>query len=197
MTEQSTAIFDAILSTSHLLCREWRIYDQLFSQKDTHDFLAQTAKEFFGIADEAIYRMVQLRLCTLSDPEESRVAGSCYKNISLESLLAEIKNLVQDYEKIEKLVKKFRMSCKPIREVRNKLIAHADLDHHYKSPYYVSRKRIRVCVKRLENVMKEIACQRDTTLIYDDPLRGDGNHLLKILRKQTTLEYPDDSSNIV
>lgn len=184
MMEQSEPIFKAVLNTSHLLCREWRIYDQLFSQKDTHDFLIKTARDFFSIADETIYCIIQLRLCTLSDPGESCVRGQIYKNISLRGLLAEIKNSAQDYEKIEKLVKKFEISCKPIRDVRNKLIAHTDLDHHYRSPYYVSRKRIRVCVKRLENVMNEIARQRRTILIYDDPLRGDGNHLLEILRKR-------------
>jgi|GEM_PF-3782193 len=177
--EQSEQIFKAVLSTSHLLCREWRIYDQLFSKKDTHDFLERTARDFFSVANETIYCMVQLRLCALSDPAESFKSD---KNISLNALLKEIKNSVRDHKKIEDLVEKFCRSCKPIRDVRNKLIAHTDLAHYYEKPYYVSRKRIRVCVKRLENVMNEIAHQCNTMLIYDDPLRGDGDHLLEILR---------------
>jgi hypothetical protein len=104
---------------------EWDVFRRLYADgADTVDLLNKTAPGFFSIVQDALISSILLSIARLTDPKES--AGKA--NLVLESLLEHLDE--RDHPGLKDIVTRklteLRGACRPIRDDRNKRLAHTD-----------------------------------------------------------------------
>ncbi len=104
---------------------QWTLYRQLFAEPDTVDILNETASHCFAVMQKMIQEDVFLTLGRLTDEPRSR----SYEHLSLPRL-AEAVNATRDWElagEVSEHIDAVRRQCAPVREWRDRRLAHADL----------------------------------------------------------------------
>ncbi|MEM3432777.1 MAG: hypothetical protein QXU79_00690 [Candidatus Micrarchaeaceae archaeon] len=107
----------------------WKNYRILFgTSPERIDLLNRTAPVFFALLERALRHDVIMRIARLTDPPCSDRAGK-KANASLQRLIADLDPYL-DAEFTAELrleMQELQERCKPIRNLRNKLLAHPDL----------------------------------------------------------------------
>lgn len=103
------------------LQNKWSFYLELFSSEENTAILSDLARSSFQIIEETLRNDMVMAICRLSDPPQTRRMKN---NLSLRYLA---KRCICNSE-VDKLLKDFFDSCKPIRQYKNKRLGHNDLN---------------------------------------------------------------------
>ena len=111
------------VSALHLNWQNYRVLYGVSSEKI--DLLNWAASSFFGLLDDILRHDILMHIVRLADPPQSMGRD----NASLERLVNELSvsadvNLVQT---LRTKVQEFQTHCYPIRQLRNRILAHGDL----------------------------------------------------------------------
>jgi HEPN superfamily AbiU2-like protein len=119
-------LWDALRPEVLLLHERWLIYRQLFADSQHRvDLLNDSASTFFLVVEDVLFESIQLGFARLGDPAQSGTG----RNLTLESLLNEVKKRPQDaalLAKLTVLLHKYRTECSKLKRIRNKKLAHLD-----------------------------------------------------------------------
>lgn len=103
----------------------WLTFMELFGgPQEQADLLEESAPFFFNVIQDALATDIQLTLSKLSDPAMTFKK----ENATVHHLLNEVEklNVPELMAKLPPLYKTFSEACQPVRELRNKVIAHID-----------------------------------------------------------------------
>lgn len=125
LPESALPIWTLVYDETVAVHAYWKLFKQLFGgPPDQLDVLNRSAGFCFYVIRDALATDIQMSLSKLSDPAES-----CGRtNATVGHLLDEIRNLRTSacVDGLQGLLQSFIDACKPIREARNKTIAHLD-----------------------------------------------------------------------
>jgi len=138
---------------------KWTIYVELFSDKETVDLLNTASPPTFRTVQDALFADTVMTLARMSDPPKS--AGK--DNLSFQRL----KKIVgKDFpgpisKSCSALVDAFVDECEPLRDFRNRQLAHSDLQLSLgvsADPLPgISRKTIRTVLDRATEILNQLA----------------------------------------
>ncbi len=162
----------------------WEIFTDLFeSTRETLDLLNEVSLPFFKLVRLTLLHELQMLLSRLTDPAFSG-RDKKQHNVSIKRLLHEIEATgdnefaTQISPKIEDLVTR----CKPIQNIRHKMVAHTDFHIALKlAPPLpgVTRQQLEDLVNGMTAIMNEVEHHyRNSTTIYRRTVAVDAvNHL--------------------
>jgi hypothetical protein len=110
-----------------ILHMNWKDYRTLYgTSPERIELLNWAASTFFGLLDSILFNNIVLAIARLTD----RAQTGSYTNASLERLVEALEPDLDAamVDSLHKKLDKLTTFCKPIRERRNKALAHADLD---------------------------------------------------------------------
>jgi hypothetical protein len=187
-----TAMGQALGSAFHRLWNDlailqltWSEFVVAFGTSEARvDLMNRSAKGFFGLTQDAIWNDVILRICRFTDPE--KVSGR--ETLSLRYLL----QLLTDYHfrmEILSLIETAREKSKPVRDWRDRLLAHRDRHLALKLPGVKPLEATTVqitseAIDAITTVMSEVErrfCGECTRFDFISHL-GDVEALLRVLR---------------
>ena len=156
---------------------EWSFYLELYDNETNSVLLGKTARIFFETIEEAFRYDIAMSICCLSDPKKSLRK---YDNLCIKALVDECPNI----EGLKDLFDEFTKSCKPVRELRNKIISHADLHISLKSngnPMPEIRKElIDLIINSVSKILNTISLYYDNApeLFFNPLLMGGAKDLI-------------------
>jgi len=167
----------------------WIIYEQLFGKSRVrYELLYASARNLFLVVEDGIGTDIQLTLAKLSDPP----AMGGYQNATLSRLLEDVARITGNdplVSRIESYLAEFRAACGPIRDRRNRLIAHSDLSTVLKDGSRPALpaptiQEIEVALLALRNFMNTISrVFGETETAFEHFLsREDGDDLVHLLK---------------
>jgi len=118
MPEDIRDIFMWLCQDVASLNDKWSTYKGLYSDPSVTDLLNYTAKHTFQTIEESLRDDMTMSICRLCDRSSSRGR----ENVSFNALLGS-KNIPDG---IKKDIGEFLESCKPVKSLRNKRVAHND-----------------------------------------------------------------------
>lgn len=128
---------------------KWNLYLGLFSQEENTKLLSELAQASFQMIEESLRDDLTIAICRLSDPPQSLRND----NLSLRTLIERL----HEPGNVTELLKDFLEACAPVREIRNKRIAHNDLNtklHPRVTPFAgVGRKEMARIVQLAEQIL--------------------------------------------
>lgn len=179
LPETDREVFGRLCNDLAWLNAKWRLYQDLFSEKENTDLLSNCAPGAFQIIEEALRNDMTMAMCRLSDP--SQLGGK--QNLSL----ARVAERFDHVSGLKELREEFNQACKPIQAVRNKRIGHNDLNtvlNPLDNPLPgIGRKNVDAIISlaaRILNVL--VRSITDTQYCFDLRVIGDGSSLLDCLR---------------
>ena len=108
----------------------WNYFIRLFATDEASiDLMNSVAPSFFSMMDRILRSDNLLRICRLSDPSFSDPAET-KENASLPRLVDKVQGLLPegDLKHSTGLLSQLKVQSKPIRDLRNKRLAHSDFD---------------------------------------------------------------------
>lgn len=156
----------------------WRFYNELYGNENNRRLLADTASIFFVTMEQSLRYEMALVICHLAEQSEyvNKKTGKVTTSLSLETLINRCGNLKELKESFNELKKK----SEPFRKLRNKVIAHYDLDIALKPDAYMLPKidkdtvndviRIAECI--LSNIATEYGNQQQIMFSVPTVLGG-------------------------
>jgi len=123
MPEEIRGVFMWLCQDVASLNDKWSTYKGLYSDPSVTDLLNYTAKHTFQTIEESLRDDMTMsigRLCDTLKPKRSKQKG--LENVSFRTLLAS--KLIP--KNIKKDIGEFLESCKPVKSLRNKRVAHND-----------------------------------------------------------------------
>ena len=137
----------------------WLVFTQLFmGPQEQLDLLDRSAGFFFRVVQDALATDIQLTVSKLADPAESR--GGKDQNATIEHLLKDVLHLDASLKsELMTLYETFRDASKPLRDLRNKVIAHLDLPTATKTvppPPEATIKEVRAALDALAAFMNAV-----------------------------------------
>jgi AbiU2 len=179
-----TALYEEVVH----LHAYWIIFEQLFAKSSVRvNLLNASAAQLFVVVQDALGTDVQLTLSKLSDPATTKGR----QNATLPRLFDEVAQIGNDRlkQKLEIHLTAFQVACKPIRERRDRLIAHSDLPTILKNSNRppvpeLTRKEIEAALAALRDFMNAIeGTFSDTSTGYEHFIsREDGDDLVLLLK---------------
>ncbi|MCK4394263.1 hypothetical protein KAX17_15290 [Candidatus Bipolaricaulota bacterium] len=140
----------------------WKNYRILFGTSlERVELLNHTAAAFFALLERVLRHEVVMSITRLTDPPASDRAGE-RTNASLQRLIKDLKPYVDSefHDELDQAAKELRNHCKPIRDLRDKLLAHSDLatalEYHSKPLPGLSRAYMEDTLERIRNLMGKI-----------------------------------------
>ena len=193
MNKRCKEIFDYLFEEVVWLNGKWKIYQQLFlSGQDVYDVLNNSASTFFFLLKRIWLNELISIIMKITDSKTFK-NNKTERNISLDlliSLLDEKKN--KDLiESLNKRLEKIKTICKQLRFVRNKIIAHHDLNAARKINL---RKLQPEKIQPVEDAVKEISELYNevekyflgySTAFDKFAMQADGNTLVSVLKKSS------------
>ena len=147
---------DNSVSNLHLV---WKNYRILYgTSPERIDLLNWSASTFFGLLDDILRSEVFMGIARLADPKQS--VGK--DTVSLERLISDLKNHLDQntYDKLVIMLNEFKLYCDPIKQLRNRTIAHEDLatalKYHPDPLPGISRAFIEGALLRIRNILNDI-----------------------------------------
>ena len=188
MNNQCRPLFDALKHEVTNLHLRWVIYRQLYAASEgAIDLLNRSGSNVFYLLQFLLLDDCALRLSKLTDPPSQRR----FENLSLRKLVETLAESDKDLPMAElaKLLEVLNERCEKFRSLRNKRIAHADLDHALQiaaDPLPgISREDVERALESLRNTINKIEYHYfQSQTLYGEviiPYDSDGNKLLKIL----------------
>ena len=164
------------------------IYRQLYATSETAiDLLNRSGSNVFYLLQFLLLDDCALRLSKLTDPPSQ----GRFENLSVRKLIDTLGESDEDLLKgeLKSLAEELNARCEKFRALRNKRIAHADLDHALQiaaDPLPgISREDVERALESLRNTMNKIEYHYfQSQTLYAEviiPYDSDGNKLLKIL----------------
>ena len=98
----------------------WDVCGELFGEQDRVDLLNGVARGFFRQVQGTFYDHIILQIARLTD----KPATGKYKNLTLQTLLRHCGSP----QHLEDALSKVNLACAPLRRIRDKRLAHLDLD---------------------------------------------------------------------
>jgi hypothetical protein len=126
-------IWEPINDETVMVHAYWATFMDLYGgPKEQLEILDKSAGFFFNVIQDALATDIQLTLSKLSDPAMTFKK----ENATVQHLLNEVAKLnVPDLvKKLTPLYDAFNSACEPVRELRNKVIAHADRNIALRKP---------------------------------------------------------------
>lgn len=154
------SLWDIINQETLMVHAYWQVFTHLFmgSQKQM-DLLDRSAGFFFLVVQDALATDIQLTVSKLADPAEQ--FGGSKQNASVQHLLKDAVNVEPKAEStLKPLSDDFVNASKPVRNLRNKVFAHLDLQTATKivsPPPDVTVQQVRVALEALANFMNNFA----------------------------------------
>lgn len=126
--EDFASDFRAVENRYYILRLYWRLYQSFFcANSERVDLLNYASRMTAWALEQALFDQVVLHLCRLLDPAESR--GGRDQNLSFRRLAVHVESLAKKSAKsFSELVEKAEQAAKEVRDIRNRRIAHLDLD---------------------------------------------------------------------
>lgn len=193
MNGRCREVFAALKTEIVDLHLRWIIYRQLYAASpEKIDLLNKSGSNVFFLLQHLLLDDCALRLSKLTDPAEQ----GKFANLSVLQLLECIAEVDKDFprSKVEPLIGELKGRSEKFRKLRNKRIAHADLDHALKvsdEPLPgISRDDVEQALQALRDVMNAVELHYDKSqTLYEETIvayGADGNKLLKILERGNT-----------
>lgn len=166
----------------------WQNYRALFgTSPERIDLLNWAASSFFGLLDDILRHDVFMHIARLSDPPQS--VGR--DNASIERLINELSvNAEATFIKgLRTKLKDFQEYCSPIRQLRNRILAHEDLatalQYHADPLPGISRAFVEDVLGKIRDIMNEIERKYfDATTDFRDIIsQDDANSLISVLER--------------
>ena len=179
LPEENREMFTRLCNDLAWLSAKWRLYLDLFSEKENADLLSSRAPGAFQIIEESLRNDMTMAMSRLSDPSQT----GRRQNLSL----ARVAERFDHVPGLRELREEFNRACKPIQTLRNKLVGHRDLDtvlnpHDNPLPG-IGRDEIdnilRLAGTILNVLVRSVA---DTEYRFELRVIGDGEALLESLR---------------
>ena len=111
-----------------LLNLKWEIYRGLFNCSQRQALLCCAAPILFTLLQKLLLDDIAITLCRITDSAETKTKSETHQNNTLYQLLSK-KGLDQkSLDKVKKNLDEVKIELNPVRTLRNKFIAHKDLD---------------------------------------------------------------------
>lgn len=124
------ALFYELKLEEEWLRDKWAVFQELFEKgSDRVALLNKTASNFFYFLGQLLYEDAMLHLARLTDPPVSRVHNENRQNLTVRTLA----DLIPDQSfrtRVMSATNEFLQSCTFARDVRNRRLAHTDLNTH-------------------------------------------------------------------
>ena len=137
----------------------WKNYQSLFgTSPERIELLNWTASSFFGLLDGILLHNVVLSITRLTDPAQY----SGHDRASLARLVDELKPSMDTalHDEILSELKDLQECCKPLREIRNRVLAHNDLatalQYHAEPLPGISRAYIEGVLEKIRKLLGDI-----------------------------------------
>jgi hypothetical protein len=177
------------------LHREWLMLIQVYgTSADRISLISHVAGTFFATAQRALHGHVLMSLFRLNDPP----AHGKWKNLVLERLVDEVKAIdAQLAADMSAALARVRSLLEPYKELRDKVIAHNDLDTTptlYEGTAKItgpSRETIETCLTFVREILNLAGGRYDHEATYWNPdfrPSGDGEKLIRHLRTLARIE---------
>ena len=88
--------------------------------------LGKKGPVFFSDLGDVMAEYIMLQMCRLMDPAETHVKGGLAENLTLKNLLKTLPLSSAVKDKLQLKVNRMDVICEPLKEARNKIIAHID-----------------------------------------------------------------------
>jgi len=143
---------------------KWDFYKELFINKNNSIILADTARIFFVSLEQLFRYDITLAICNLSDHSKyTKKSGKTLFSLSLETLI----NRCNANTTTLDLFKEFRKQSEPFRRLRNRVVAHLDLDTAVnlkaKSLPIINEVKINKILQLAGNILSDISAQYGNT----------------------------------
>jgi len=179
-------ILDPVNQQVIQLSYRWKIFLQLFdSGKESIELLNKSGANVFELFQYLVIDDAMISLSKLTDPNKSR--GN--ENASISNLINKSKDSLSEktFGEVEALEKELKVHVRNIRVLRNKILAHSDLEHKKSATTLpsVSYDNIENAIDILQAIVSKIASEAcGWTTHYDSiiPYGCGGDTLLEILR---------------
>lgn len=183
-------IFAALKTEIVDLHLRWIIYRQLYAASaEAIELLNKSGSNVFFLLQHLLLDDCALRLSKLTDPAEQ----GKFANLSVFQLLENIAETDKGFPRaeLEALIGELKARSEKFRKLRNKRIAHADLEHALKvaeDPLPgISRTDVEEALDALRRVMNAVELHYDNSqTLYEETIvayEADGNRLLSVLEK--------------
>jgi hypothetical protein len=188
MNNQCRQLFDALKLEVTDLHLRWVIYRQLYASSEAAiDLLNRSGSNVFYLLQFLLLDDCSLRLSKLTDPPSQ----GKFKNLSIKKLVDTLIKSDSAFPRGEvlKLFERLKERCDKFRQLRNKRIAHSDLDHTLMiatTPLPgISREDIEKALESLSDILNAIEYHYfNSQTLYAEvivPHHADGNKLLRLL----------------
>jgi hypothetical protein len=176
---------------SHLHAK-WGIFCQLYaSGNEIIELLNSSSGGFFRICQDVMAYDILLNIGRLTDPKQTRTGRNVRDNLTLERLASSVDGtqFPKLKDEIEQLLVQSKNKCGFVRELRNKLIAHNDLDTNLHNRAALvstaTKQNIEDALESIRHVMNSVPSYFDGgTVAYQlASMRGDANTLIVRLRQ--------------
>ena len=155
---------------------DWKIFLELFGGKERVELLNETAPYYFVVTQAALVDSIILAACRLTDPAETR--GGQDENLTIERLIDLVSDDLDDQpiaSKLREQKHEIERRAEPLRNLRNKSLAHNDLAVVMEEELLpnVSRSEIDELLNAFGKLMNTVSGY------YSDPetLYGEAEHL--------------------
>jgi hypothetical protein len=176
---------------SHLHVK-WEIFCQLYaSGNEIIELLNSSSGGFFRVCQDVMAYDILLNIGRLTDPKQTRMGRNVRDNLTLERLASSVDGtqFPKLKDEIEQLLVQLKSKCGFVRELRNKLIAHNDLDANLHNRAALvstaTKQNIEDALESIRHVMNSVPSYFDGgTVAYQlVSMRGDANTLIVRLRQ--------------
>jgi len=176
MGEDLGRVYNALYHDLSWLHMRWRMFRQVFATSpERADVLNATAPAFFASLETILVQDVVLELARMTDPPRS--AGR--DNLSLRKL----PGLIEDLDlkaQVESTLATVVERCEPMRDWRNRRLAHRDLELATKTASEelagVSRATIEAALESCRTLLNLLELHyRDGTVAYEQGVIGSGD----------------------
>lgn len=156
--ETGELFYELWINVAHLHLN-WKNYRSLFGvSPDRIDLLKWVASTFFGLLDGILLHDLVLAIARLTDPPWTAGKDNASFGLLLEMLTPHIDPRLTDELRSE--LDDLQAHCEPIRQTRNRLLAHDDLAtalrHHPNPLPGISRAYIEEILERVRNLLGNI-----------------------------------------
>ncbi|WP_404305916.1 AbiU2 domain-containing protein [Neorhodopirellula lusitana] len=171
---------------------KWNMYRQLFGfSKSRVDLLNESSQAFFAVLQPLWIDYLVLEICKLTDPAQS----GKYTNLSIEQLHEKLSSTkyrgIRD--QLSLLANSVREECKPLRDRRNKRIAHNEfrtaMSQEAVSIRGISFRELEAALESIRNYMMAFRSHfiDDADYTYETFTAGDGGLDLVYVLKQASV----------
>jgi len=175
---------------------KWRFYNELYGNENSRGLLSDTAKIFFVTIEQSLRYEMTLVICHLSEQAEyvNKKTGKITTSLSLETLI----NRCGNPKELKASFREFKKKSEPFRKLRNKVIAHYDLDIALKPDAYVLPKidkdAVDNVIRIVESILSDIATKNGNPqqIIFNVPtVIGGAGDLIYWLKEG--MEYQENT----